>query len=463
MAQGIERSANAKPQTVCIDLPGESVQCWRSTDKVQVILKKHRDVIFELSLAQEKKYTVESTGSDFYNANKKKIVAGGGKERILFADGERLHLWISRDFKGEFLLKSAGQLLMRIDPAKLDARRYDNDPKTKPMPIVVGIGSPLRKTPSDTVQTQKFNDGKSMGLPANLRPAAAPIDEECAAVCVVEGDAKGMPARIWDKLKSGGGADTGLVEVDPNDIATRNWLLGQIASAGAYVGDNWSWLKSSVEGKADTGFKLVKARIHYVKGKARYYFSGYTRYNTIFRNGGFGPGNDRVLSIFSGAGKASSSLASAAANIAGTFKNNALVAFIFGNVTSLAEWKSDITKDGYDLSAALLMNLIKSIIIAALTSLIVAFLVCVAMFAFKVSGCIVAVGIATMAAGVAVSYGVAWADKELGRIVGGKENNDGLSAVWAKQMRENVEKNHNFLRGRKFWDKEDWIEKSRFN
>lgn len=102
MAQGIERSANAKPQTVCIDLPGESVQCWRSTDKVQVILKKHRDVIFELSLAQEKKYTVESTGSDFYNANKKKIVAGGGKERILFADGERLHLWISRDFKGEF-------------------------------------------------------------------------------------------------------------------------------------------------------------------------------------------------------------------------------------------------------------------------------------------------------------------------------------------------------------------------
>jgi hypothetical protein len=94
-----------------------------------------------------------------------------------------------------------------------------------------------------------------------------------------------MPARIWDKLKSGGGADTGLVEVDPNDIATRNWLLGQIASAGAYVGDNWSWLKSSVEGKADTGFKLVKARIHYVKGKARYYFSGYTRYNTIFRNG----------------------------------------------------------------------------------------------------------------------------------------------------------------------------------
>jgi len=85
------------------------------------------------------------------------------------------------------------------------------------------------------------------------------------------------------------------------------------------------------------------------------------------------------------------------------------------------------------------------------------------MFAFKVSVCIVAVGIGTMAAGVAVSYGVAWADKELGRIVGGKESNDGLSAVWAKQMRENVEKNHNFLRDRKFWDKEDWIEKSRFN
>lgn len=33
-------------QEVCIDLPGETVQCWRSADNLKVVLKKHRDVIF---------------------------------------------------------------------------------------------------------------------------------------------------------------------------------------------------------------------------------------------------------------------------------------------------------------------------------------------------------------------------------------------------------------------------------
>lgn len=30
---------------VCIDLPGEPVECWAETD-VTVLLRKHRDVIF---------------------------------------------------------------------------------------------------------------------------------------------------------------------------------------------------------------------------------------------------------------------------------------------------------------------------------------------------------------------------------------------------------------------------------
>lgn len=53
------------PQEVCIDLPGESVQCWRSGDKVRVVLRKHRDVIFDLKFGGNSTYTVESTISDF--------------------------------------------------------------------------------------------------------------------------------------------------------------------------------------------------------------------------------------------------------------------------------------------------------------------------------------------------------------------------------------------------------------
>ena len=385
--------------------------------------------------------------SDFYNANKKKLVAGKGWERVLFNDGERLHLWVSRDFKGELLLKSAGQLLMRIDPAKFDTQRYDNDPKTKPVPIVVALGKPLQNTSSVSLQT-----------------AAAPVDEDCAILCVVDGDLKGIPTDIWEKLKSGGGGKTGLAELDPNNIATRNWLLGQIAGAGAYVADNWNWLRASVEGKTNAGFKLLKAKIHYANGKARYYFSGYSKSNAFFRGGGFGPGHERVITIFSGAGQAGSSMSAAAKSAAGNLRNCGLLALVFGSLTSLTEWKNDVAKDGYDLAGALLVNLLKTLIISALTSALIALLVYMAMFALGMSMCVLAVGVGSVLIGVGISYGVAWLDKEMGRLVGGEENTDGMSTVFAKKMRENVEKNWTFLRDKKFWDYKDQLyEKSQFN
>jgi hypothetical protein len=272
-----------------------------------------------------------------------------------------------------------------------------------------------------------------------------------------------MPADIWEKLKNGGG-NSGLVDLDPNDIATRNWLLGQIAGAAAYVGDNWEWLRESVDGKTHTGFKLVKAKIHYVRGKARYYFSGYSKTNGVFRPGGFGPGHQRVLSIFSGAGDMRSGIKAVTNGVAGTLKSNALISFVFGSVASLAEWKSDLSKDGYDLSAALLVSLLKAFVVAALTSVIVAISVVVAMFLLGMSVSTLAVGGATIAVGVGLTYVVDVFDKELGRMAGGKDNDNGLSGILAKQMRGNVEKNWNFLKDKKFWDyKEQWLERSRFD
>lgn len=461
MSSASQKSTAAKPQIVCIDLPGESVQCWRSTDKVQVVLKKHRDIIFDLKLGGRGTYTVESTGSDFYNADKKKLIAGAGKQRVMFDDGERLHLWIARDFTGELLLKSAGKLMMRLDPAKLDSQRYDNDPKTKPIPIVIALGVP---SPNSSLRTAETTKARNLDVSFRpVQPAAAPVEEGCTIVCVVDGNIEGIPADIWAKIKSGGG-NSGLVDLDPNDVTTRNWLLGQIAGAGAYVGDNWDWLKESIDGKTHNGFRLVKAKIHYVKGKARYYFSGYSKANNAFGPGGFGAGHERVLSIFSGAGNMSSALKSVAKGVGGSIKGNALVAFIFGSVSSLAEWKEDISKDGYDLSAALLMNLVKSLIVAALTAGIVALLVTIAMFALGVSLSVLAVGAATVAVGVGISYGVDVLDKKLGRMAGGIENNDGLSSILAKYLRENIQGNWDFLKDKKFWDyKEEWFARSRLD
>lgn len=445
-------------QDVCINLPGETVQCWRSSDNIKVILRKHRDVIFELKLAQGRTYTVESTGSDFYNANEKKLVRGKNAASIPFNDGERLHLWIARNFQGEILLKSAGKLMLKLEPGKLDAQQYDDAPKTKPVPIIIALGvspnlsdGPVRKAAYPLRTPQTVNSASSVS------PVAAPVDDDCTLICVVDGDVKGIPADIWKALKEGGG-DSGFADLDPNNIATRNWLCGQLAGAGAYIGDNWEWLRASLDGKTHTGFKVVKAKIHYVKGKARFYFSGYSKYNRVFGPGGFGPGHDRIISIFGGAGKASSLFKATTAGIAGTFKGNALVSFIFGSATALAEWKSDVSKDGYDLAAALLTTVVKSVFSAAATVVIVTCLVMVVMFVFGVSMSVVAIGALTLGVGVAVNYGTDALDKKLGRIVLGESNQDGLSAALAEHMRQSVHYHWYYLKKKLLWSYEESVQ-----
>lgn len=70
-------------QEVCIDLPGEVVQCWRSSDHIRVRLRKHRDVFFDLNLNTGSTYTVESR-SDFYCPRDKKLLK---KSSFMMASG----------------------------------------------------------------------------------------------------------------------------------------------------------------------------------------------------------------------------------------------------------------------------------------------------------------------------------------------------------------------------------------
>lgn len=444
-----------KAQIVCLDLPGEQVQCWRSTDKVQVVLKKHRDIVFDLKLNSAKKYTVESNGSDFYHPDKKKLIAGRGGQRVMFSDGERLHIWVARNFKGELLLKSAGELLMRIEPEKLDVKTYDDALSTKPEPIVIAIGGPSPGPEAKRDSTGRVSPSHQLANPSQqMRAVSAPVDEECPVVCVVDGDLKEMPDKLWKFLGTGGG-QSGLVDLDPNDIATRNWLLGQLAGAAAFAGDNWKWLRVSIDGKTHTGFKLVKAKIHGVKGKARYYFSGYSKRNAVFGPGGFGAGHERVMSIFSGTGKLSSSLSATAKGVLGTFKSNALISFIFGSVAAIAEWKSDVSKDRYDLAASLMMSVVKAIFIAALTAIIVTCIVAFIIFVVGASMSVLAIGALTIGAGIVASYAVDVVDKKLGQVVGDDSNGGGLADILAARMRQSVEYIWKYLKGKLLWDFEE--------
>lgn len=442
-------------QTVCIDLPGETVSCWRSTDKVQVILRKHRDVIFDLKLTSDRKYTVESTGSDFYHADKKKLIAGKGRQRVLFNDGERLHLWISREFKGELLLKLEGKVLIRVDPAKLDETKYDELPASKPDPIVVSIGE-SRQAPAENRKSTllKLDKLELSSRQSQHRLNSAPIDEDCPLVCVIETNLKGAPAAVVKAIENDGG-NSGLVDVDPFDVATRNWITGQLTGAAAYVVDNWGWLRESLDGRTHQGFKLVSAKIHYVRGQARFYFSGYSKHNKIFGPGGFGSGHKHIMTIFGGVGKVGTVLKSTAKGILGTFKNCALVSFIFNSGVSFLEWKADASKDGYDLFATLMMNAIKAVVVAAIVAPLVAAIMALIIFGAEASVVVVAVGALCLGLGTIASFGVEAADKKLGKVIGGEENNGGLSEILAKRIRQNVQGNWDYLRKKLLWEYEE--------
>jgi hypothetical protein len=448
-------------QEHCIDLPGESVQCWigGGTDKLKVILRKHRDVILDIHLGNGKTYTLESTESDFYNTRDKKIVYAFKHGSVTFKDGERLHVWVSRGFRGALILKSGEQVIYKIEPEKWDSRKYSDDPKEKPAPIIIAIGgdtttpAPAKKSVTHSIHSVPLNSAASTPAvpPARAASVHAP-DLSCPVVCIVDGKVEGMPAHIAEHF-SKGGDHSGFSDIDPNHVATRNWIWGQIAGTGAYVKDNWEWLRASLDGKTSQGFKLVKAQVHFVRGKVRFYFSGYSNSNAVFGRGGFGPGHDRIMTIFAGAGKTTSTFGATVKGVVGTFEKIALVSFIFGTATAIAEWKDDVSKDGYDLAASLITIAIKTVITAAATTLIVAAVVCFVMMVVGAAVPIILVGAMTILTGFVANYYVEATDKLAGRtITHDQSNTDGTSSIIASWMRnigistqERINQNWNYL------------------
>lgn len=432
-------------QEHCIDLPGESVQCWigGGTDKLKVILRKHRDVIFDIHLGNGKTYTLESTESDFYNPRDKKLVYRARHDKVAFKDGERLHVWISRGFHGSLVLKSDEHVIYKVEPNQWDGQKYSDDPKEKPAPIIIAVGGDTTTHSSPRSATPQSIRGVSPKSAASAR-AVAPVktaamdapDLSCPVVCVIDGKVEGMPAHIAEHFKKGGD-HSGFSDIDPNHVATRNWIWGQLAGTGAYVKDNWEWLRASLDSRTSQGFKLVKAQVHYVRGKVRFYFSGYSNSNTVFGRGGFGPSHERIMSIFAGAGKTASTFGSTLKGIAGTFQQTALVSFIFGTATAYAEWKDDVNKDGYDFAAALITTTIKTILVAAVTTLVVAAIVWLVMIAFGAALPVIAVGAITIGVGFLANYLIEAADKLAGRtITHNQADTDGTASTVAQYMRE---------------------------
>lgn len=238
------------PQEVCIDLPGEAVQCWRSSDNIKVVLRKHRDIFFEINLKPGASYTVESE-HQFYSPKQKKLL-----KRITFSDSERFHLWVGRDFKGKLLLRSGKSVIGTYEPNKLDVKGYDANPKTKPEPLMVILGKkelsyPLTCTPQDrfgTTDTQgmfksfldpKMSYLKTYGTDFDYQYyQQQPEIKEYA--CVTEALASEIQPQVVAQLEAGAAVEGTInqIFVPPKPGTLKSDLYSAMGVATGYISGN---------------------------------------------------------------------------------------------------------------------------------------------------------------------------------------------------------------------------------
>ncbi|KAB0661124.1 hypothetical protein [Burkholderia diffusa] len=424
---------------VCIDLPGEPVSCWAETD-ITVLLRKHRDVVFEVHLHKGNNYTVEATEDWFYDTKAKRRVKTGK-----FQDGERYHVWIGRDFKGFLVLKKDGVELQRYSMLLLNTDNHGSDPKTKPEPITLIYGgqSGVSGTPklanfwqypsgssSATTGQATYRPNWQLGLSGlssgmttiddqyscrMLLPLAAPTAqaETSQVMHIFEVDVKTIPNDLITALENGGADETAI---DTAHVATRNWIIGQVAGFFGYVGDNLPWIRELMKSK----FKLIKI-VHRNAGPKWYVvFKGTIGSRTEISAAKYSVKNTKILAITGGAGTAKSMAQAAWRSAKGSMTTKAgVITLVLTIALDFAEWYHDYKqvdasgkprKDLCDLFAKIGIDLVVAGLTAALTSMVVGAIASAAAIAAVPVALTVAVAIGVA---VAVGYIVNYVDKKV--------------------------------------------------
>ncbi|OJA62610.1 hypothetical protein BGV68_03740 [Burkholderia ubonensis] len=418
---------------VCIDLPGEPVSCWAETD-ITVLLRKHRDVIFDLHTIKGATYSVEAPDDWIYDVSQKKRVKQGR-----FSDGQRYHIWIGRDFKGELVLKRDGKVFQRYSMLQFGLVDASSDPKVKPEPIIIAmdISKPASQPPFVATQARPLgasinsnSQGSMLGSLQTLgtfnplsieQPEVFPLpiklsqDADVASTqhaFVTEVNLAAIPREFVDTLSSGGADETAI---DTNKIATRNWLTAQLSGAAAFLHDNKKWADELWSQK----FRLVKI-VHRNAGERWYVvFSGNPRLREMMSASRYGLQHEKVLTIAGGAGSMASRSAAAKEAFKGAFKKAGLIALIFSIALDVAEWLRDyekIDKDGKrtkhvsDLLGKILIDLAKAGLNAVVTSIVVGLVVG---FFGTVGLPVWGIVVGTIFVACAVGYGVDLVDKKI--------------------------------------------------
>jgi hypothetical protein len=248
--------------------------------------------------------------------------------------------------------------------------------------------------------------------PVPIRLAPGTVQEPTQEAQIAEVDKHSFPQEVLDSIAAGGGEETAL---DTNKITTRNWLIGQLAGASAFLSDNKAWIKELFFEK----FRLMKI-VHKNAGERWYVvFTGNPRLRKLVTAARYGVKHEKVLTIAGGAGTVESAAAAAWESSKGAFKKAGLIALIFTVSLDVVEWLHDYEqigpdgkrkKDFADLLGKIGMDLAKAGLSAAIASALVG-LVITAMAGLTLSVGVIVVG--TILVAIGIGYGLDMLDKKV--------------------------------------------------
>ena len=317
------KKINKKELVVKIDLPGQPIQCWTSdVEKITVILQKHRDIIFDVDMSAGKTYTVWAEASEMYDPKAKKLIHP--RETLNFRDGELLHLWIARSFKGKIFLYEGKNLIGAYDVKTLDPSIESLDPAFKPAPINIILKSyKLFSAP------KTFNVVQTDG--SYSTPPVANVNEHENFLQVVEINAKtsDMPKDIADFFKHGGEKEIAL----SGGVLTRNWIMNQLVAQVGYLNDNRDWIKELYKER------MTLRAIDHANGRKMYVIlTGLTRVRQKLTAARYSANNTKVLAFSFGAGSATGLRHGSWASLKGNASGAGRLAMLFTVTIDIAEW-----------------------------------------------------------------------------------------------------------------------------
>ncbi|ESS39335.1 hypothetical protein SY91_00907 [Burkholderia cenocepacia] len=405
---------------VCIDLPGEPVKCAAETE-LTVLLRKHRDVVFDVKLQSGATYTVTTTHPDrptgrFYDTRQKANVG-----KTTFNDGQLCHIWLGRTFEGSLILKQGDKVLGHYPIAKMDCTKgCTDDPKDKPAPVLIMLHND-KEWAKDLIRISDAGVlGNAVAAPSLMSALerarrAQPKDDVSSLLSdspfrskttisgagnVVRGEALNVSAdgreikysvHLFSIKRNAGVDEPGWAtkffkegdkpyefKGNPHDVISRNWILAQAGSIGAYVRDAWYGNEPWARDFFKRSFFLIKRG-----GETVLAFSTVPEdWKTLgFLLVGYArevrPGT-KLAMIAGGAGSLSSVGAAAWNAAKESFSGNALIAFFIGAGIDAFVWFSDSNQDFRDLMAILLVDAFKSALVGAAISLINAGIVAMA-------------------------------------------------------------------------------------